>query len=1747
MGNRQLHVRLVALGQCGIVSVPAVWTQLNRARAITGEIRERCSGNDNSSLSNFADTMDELLRAYKYRLRVVSTVLETLTDAPFHITYSASLTGSAEGASRAHRTVETVQRDVFRWLMCADAVAVASELAAGELFECLEEWCAAYHQAVSGYYLCICESIPETVNPVRYRAFLARAFGKTVIRIRNTSPDDDDDDNINNSTTQCALTQPRDFTALEARAGISVGPFNAAEALPTFLPVSAYLAERSGNNASSSAVSYPAGAEALAQWVSERAAAIDRLTGMAENASALVCVCTEQPLAVPGLEDLAEAVGEVVYAVYGKPQAQELTLEGYLAMDDVERLCVLTRGTTAETIVDVLKKAAKPLLDRCNAPLRKKAYSPEQHSLLERYFVRTIDTAPDAVAAVVAYRFRTQDRDLFPLVEYALTSVVPCVLASTLTRAWDSLLRVFAGLPPLENFRVADQAAVRPLYARVAEARALVETGRVLYERFGIEHTVAFYAALSGSRENLCALMAGISKRMASLRTGAEVAALREGMLDVLVGFLQSIPAEADRAAVTAEVDDVFFRDLLRYRFFAVAKAFQSQHAASSAAAASAMSAAALEAARAYTDGARSLTDPALGAAKECLALLEYSKEKAFERRLLFAAEYLARRGVASSTTTTTAQAQSVRPKELRGIMAANDACRVAALLLPTADPCEDLVKAVQEVIPDIPDDKVCEIRLMAARKALETGHMARALELCDELAAAPYPRAASLAAELLARDDLPNASPATHSRLVVLCLLSSSRPGARARTASALSAAECLAKWRAVNHASPATPPRTAEERIRFALTYFSTSQRVAFAALAPVDAAAAAEHRTVFLDVLTSVAAAATSASTFVGSRFERTAHFALHFLAARIVCDATARSYFDALATPTTALLRRALAEGESAKELCKLIEEIRALAKHRAIAQGLATRYGTALFDAAAFYSGNDEDRKRIFLSLMRAEKDPEAIRSLTEASVQCGIPEYELSISTVCWMFSAEFGGSVKEIQDAVSGRKDVLAQYPAATLRGLADVFPAMPPSDYQRFGLYFATVEEFAAKVPDSADTSLILARDPVRKVADYKRLAIRVGSVLPHANFFRLVDPSAPAVDAMEEWLTPEININACLRLVDLVNRARGGSAAATSPLTKNDVYLRWALHSLRPYAVATANEGDSDETLQKKSAAVAELWASKFKVLKTALDKQSLTKLLDTLLHDVVLFAEPRLAILNEVAPLLADDNDSKPKYSAAQTALEGQVAQRAFLPDGLKTEFDCLGVVVAPEERKRRCRAVCEQMIRFGIDSGSIYDLLACLQADSSSNLLAEGVSVYETMCDVSFSEKLPIPKMFKVLVVSCAELPRPGQPREREDFMFQCRDKVVARVKAFIAEKPAMAPVQAVILELLESTLTRPVLLRHGLSASSVSLKVGALYTQCFPASGSDEAIAALLTPSNSNDNSLSFAATTAAVPIPSVSQILAFFRRTMDGGVTPEQLKCLGGMLSIWEDHLPSQSDESAEAATAASPLSPCWLMLFSTMVQAGMTQDMIDLRRKHTQKEILSKEDEAALCKSLPSQVAAAFVLASSSENKQEIVSDLLSSPAKTPEPLGDDDDDDKTNEKSIEAETPLDGKGRAASCSSGDEGRDIVLCRHPNTSRSEIERRHADEEQLYRIALSKNNVAKFVTSYSPSVLARVVTASAASADEAGESVEKIADKTNSRPGQQPRAAALLGCYYNPVPTSFIHTTSALYSLNRK
>ena len=107
-------------------------------------------------------------------------------------------------------------------------------------------------------------------------------------------------------------------------------------------------------------------------------------------------------------------------------------------------------------------------------------------------------------------------------------------------------------------------------------------------------------------------------------------------------------------------------------------------------------------------------------------------------------------------------------------------------------------------------------------------------------------------------------------------------------------------------------------------------------------------------------------------------------------------------------------------------------------------------------------------------------------------------------------------------------------QYPAVTLRGLADVFPAMPHSDYQRFTLYFATIEEFAAKIPRGEGATEderkvaegLFARDaPSGRWASTSASSQAWAGPSPHVDFFRVIDGDSSAVDAMEEWLTPDI----------------------------------------------------------------------------------------------------------------------------------------------------------------------------------------------------------------------------------------------------------------------------------------------------------------------------------------------------------------------------------------------------------------------------------------------------------------------------------------------------------------------------------------------------------------------------------------------------------------------------------------------
>ena len=211
--------------------------------------------------------------------------------------------------------------------------------------------------------------------------------------------------------------------------------------------------------------------------------------------------------------------------------------------------------------------------------------------------------------------------------------------------------------------------------------------------------------------------------------------------------------------------------------------------------------------------------------------------------------------------------------------MAAGDSHRVATLLLlllPTADPREDLVKAVQEVISDVPEPKKCEITLMAAQKALDAGVPDRALALCDELAVVPYPRAARLAPDLLPRG---------RRRLHAGGALPPSRPlPPRELALQARQGRPCARRVpRAVARCEP--PRRTSSRRTRsgYALRSRTTGRASASPSRPspPVGTAATAEHRAVFMDALVKAAGA---------EDFDHAAHFALHFMAARASSVAT-----------------------------------------------------------------------------------------------------------------------------------------------------------------------------------------------------------------------------------------------------------------------------------------------------------------------------------------------------------------------------------------------------------------------------------------------------------------------------------------------------------------------------------------------------------------------------------------------------------------------------------------------------------------------------------------------------------------------------------------------------------------------------------------------------------------------------------------------------------------------------------------
>lgn len=96
-----------------------------------------------------------------------------------------------------------------------------------------------------------------------------------------------------------------------------------------------------------------------------RALEVDDLSGMVARSSQLLHLCAEQ-LDVSGLADLIEAADQVCFVVYEHVPPQDVGLREFLAMEDLERLLLLTRGCSQESIVSVLKGPALATITHSN-------------------------------------------------------------------------------------------------------------------------------------------------------------------------------------------------------------------------------------------------------------------------------------------------------------------------------------------------------------------------------------------------------------------------------------------------------------------------------------------------------------------------------------------------------------------------------------------------------------------------------------------------------------------------------------------------------------------------------------------------------------------------------------------------------------------------------------------------------------------------------------------------------------------------------------------------------------------------------------------------------------------------------------------------------------------------------------------------------------------------------------------------------------------------------------------------------------------------------------------------------------------------------------------------------------------------------------------------------------------------------------------------------------------------------------
>eukprot|EP00727_Mastigamoeba_balamuthi_P011815 m51a1_g7256 putative Sec39 domain (1944) ;mRNA; r:158701-165391 len=967
----------------------------------------------------------------------------------------------------------------FEWFADCDLVTLAADLAARAELAALGALVERLGPAVQGHALAVLDCAPLSAPPAALAGLLTWA--------------------MRDLGGAQALRDPRPLkNAL--RLACAEAPLSGDES---------ELAVRASER-SSEAAPVPRGR--VAEWLRERALAIDDRTGLldysAEAATALAEACGVRA----ELADLAEAVAELSFVAYDKGD-DSVRLRDYVAAEPLERLRVLTRGCTAATVVPVLAGPASALLVR-------------DEELL------------------AAFLEGEGDRN-------GLAFVAPAIRAGLV-----SAERAAQTFYACRRTDVADVMLEALGDARVEPVRSHIVAEQIL-RFYGVEMTLAAVAALGKDRERAEGVAARVVAQAVGDRQRRRVDRALEDLLAVQSRALAPALSEADCVRMVCEA-------LLNAHDFKSAMEYLPRTKDAEALI--------VRVARAHIDKAQSLTDPNIAAAEECLWLsLEPTEELREERSFLKALREMDTMGVrplVPSELRESLRSPSGRLDAVRAVLRccprmSSDCPRVLALaaMLPPFPMQGRDAREVQAVV---------------ARAAMAAGDVGAATAVCTQLVAEAHAPVWDLCRDIVrsGRAQLQPADRVRLlAHCVAFCdacelpaLLAEWRAAVDAERAARPPAPLSLAPPRLAFDGelpagsgpgccqrSPAlSAPAASLDACALARAAIDAAPVDAAIALALVAGAALADElpaRDLIAEhVARACAAPPEPAAPDAWVRL---------FSAAYARESAAAGSVSAVTAAATDAQIDAAV----GADSL--YAREIRRLRGMPALAQSAAGVPGDV--DAARFCL--DAAYRRAALAGGAHSADAEAVLEAqrTAAGALGDGAAAELAIDHVCWVVS-EFGGSLHEAQQLVARQQDALLAEPVRALDALAALLPRLPGANHTRVQFYVALVLKCAAALgggPGEPSRLCECSREAQALVAlapSHAKLLQRLPSVAPGADFVALVDAAADPLAALAPSLgaaSTAAAVASLCRQLPLINASRGPGAV---PLTASALHLRW-----------------------------------------------------------------------------------------------------------------------------------------------------------------------------------------------------------------------------------------------------------------------------------------------------------------------------------------------------------------------------------------------------------------------------------------------------------------------------------------------------------------------------------------------------------------------------------------------------------